>query len=111
LTALTVAAFYGKADMITLLLSMGIDPNGYPNSSSGFHTHATPLHQAVSSGSLDAVKLLAEAGASLNARDKMYDGTPLDWAKYMHRDENFDAVVRGNFKRIAAYLEEKSKAT
>jgi len=111
LTALTVAAFYGKADMITLLLSMGIDPNGYPNSSSGFHTHATPLHQAVSSGSLDAVKLLAEAGASLDARDKMYDGTPLDWAKYMHRDENFDAVVRGNFKRIAAYLEEKSKAT
>jgi len=111
LTALTVAAFYGKTDMIPLLLNMGINPNGYPNTSSGFHSHATPLHQAVSSGSLEAVKLLAEAGASLDARDKIYDGTPLDWAEYMHRDETFDEAARSNFKLIAAYLEEKSKAT
>lgn len=110
LTALAVAAFYGKTDMIILLLDMGADPNGYPNSS-GFHSHATPLHQAVSSGSLEAVKLLAEAGASRDARDKIYDGTPLDWAEYLQRDENFDYAVRENFRLIAAYLEEKSKAT
>lgn len=111
LTALTVAAFYGKTDMIPLLLNMGINPNGYPNTSSGFHSHATPLHQAVSSGSLEAVKLLVEAGASLVARDNIYDGAPLDWAEYMERDENFDEASRKNFKLIAAYLEEKSKAT
>lgn len=111
LTALTVAAFYGKTDMIALLLNMGVDPNGYPDTSGGFHSHATPLHQAVSSGSLGTVKLLAEAGASLDARDKIYDGTPCDWAEYMQRDENFDEAARENFRLIAEYLEEKSKAT
>ncbi|MGZ3776727.1 MAG: ankyrin repeat domain-containing protein [Mucilaginibacter sp.] len=111
LTALTVAAFYGNTAMIELLLSMGIDPNGYPGSNSGFHSHATPLHQAVSSNSAEAVKLLAEAGASLDARDKIYDGTPYDWADYMRRDENFDEATRKNFKLIAEYLEEKNKAT
>jgi hypothetical protein len=111
LTALTVAALYGKADMIALLLNMGVDPNGYPNSSSGFHSHATPLHQAVSSGSLEAVKLLADAGASLDARDKIYDGSPLDWAEYLQRDESTDEAARKNLKLIETYLEEKSKAT
>src|SRR6202007_2542928 len=108
LTAFTVAAFYGKTDIIALLLNMGIDPNGYPDGGSGFHSHATPLHQAVSSGSLDAVKLLTEAGAKLDIRDKIYDGTPFDWAEYMQRDENFDAAARVNYKLIAEYLEGKS---
>jgi len=110
LTALTVAAFYGKKDMIALLLNIGVDPNGYPDTSSGFHSHATPLHQAVSSGSLEAVKLLAEAGAKLDIRDKIYDGTPYDWAEHMQRDENLDKAAKENFKLIAAYFEEKNKA-
>ena len=58
LTALTVAGFYGKLPMISFLLGLGVDPNGYPESNSGFHSHATPLHQAVSAGSLESVKLL-----------------------------------------------------
>lgn len=107
LTALTAAAFYGKADMIRLLLNMGADPNGYPESDSGFHSHATPLHQAVQSGSLEAVKLLVDAGARLDAVDKIYNGTPLDWAQYMQTDDDYDATAKRNFALIADYLRSK----
>lgn len=107
LSALTAAAFCGNPETISLLLNMGVDPNGYPKSGSGFHHHATPLHQAVSSGSLESVKLLVEAGASLTAKDKIYDGTPLDWANYMQRDEGIDEASRKRYMQIAAYLEGK----
>jgi peptide-methionine (S)-S-oxide reductase len=106
-TAITAAAFYGKADMIRFLLMMGADPNGYPESNSGFHSHATPLHQAVSSRSLDAVKLLVEAGASLNAADKVYSGTPLDWARYMQTDDSYSESAKKNFALITEYLQGK----
>jgi hypothetical protein len=107
ITALTAAAFYGKADMIRLLLTIGAGPNGYPESSSGFHSHATPLHQAVQSGSLDAVKLLVEAGARLDATDNIYNGTPLDWAHHMQTDDCYDKPAKRNFALIAEYLQPK----
>jgi hypothetical protein len=107
LTALTAAAFYGKAGMIRLLLELGADPNGYPENNSGFHSHATPLHQAVYSGSVDAVKLLVEAGARLDVPDKIYSGTPLGWAYHMQTDENYDEVGKKNFALIEAYLRGK----
>jgi hypothetical protein len=106
-TAITAAAFYGKVDMIRLLLAMGAGPNGYPERSSGFHSHATPLHQAVSSGSLDAVKLLVEAGARPSATDKIYSGTPLDWARYMLAEGSYDEPAKRNFALIAEYLQGK----
>jgi peptide-methionine (S)-S-oxide reductase len=104
LVALTAAGFYGKPGMISFLLRMGAEPNGYPENNRGFHSHATPLHQAVSLGSLDSVKLLVEAGARLDAPDKIYDGTPLDWAEYMQREEGYDETARRNFARIEEYL-------
>lgn len=106
LTALTVASFYGKPHWISLLLDMGVDPNGYPGKESGFHWHATPLHQAVSSGSLDAVKLLVAAGARLDARDRLYEGTPLGWAQHMQTQEGIDAAARKKYERIGEYLGE-----
>ena len=102
LSALTVAAFYGKPEMISLLLSSGANPNGYPEG--GFHSHATPLHQAVSSGSLEAVKLLVQAGADLNATDKAYNGTPLGWAMYMQTEESDTEAKKDNYTTIGAYL-------
>ncbi|MDP9078297.1 MAG: ankyrin repeat domain-containing protein [Bacteroidota bacterium] len=104
LIALTVAAFYGKADLVELLLKMGADPNGYPESTSSFHSHATPLHQAVCSGSLDAVKLLVEAGAKLDAEDKIYNGTPLGWARHMQTDDSYDETGKNKFAVIESYL-------
>jgi hypothetical protein len=109
LTALTVAAFYGNEKMIAFLLGNGADPNCYPAKETGFHTHATPLHQAVYSGSLASVKLLVDAGAKLDMKDKVYQGTPLGWAEYMPTEDGYDDAAKQNFAIIAAYLREKSR--
>ncbi len=95
-TALAGAALYGKAGALALLIAPGIDLNAY--NPPGFHPHGTALHHAVDSGSLEAVQVLVEAGADLGTRDRIYQGTALDWAEHLQRLE------------IAAYLREKSAA-
>ncbi len=91
--ALAGAALYGRADSLAVLIGLGVDLNAY--SPAGLHQHGTALHHAVDSGSLDAVKVLVEAGAELGANDRAYQGTPLDWAEHLQRTE------------IAAYLREQ----
>jgi ankyrin repeat protein len=86
--ALALAALHGHTDVVKQLLDAGGDPNRYnPN---GFHPHSTPLHQAVWSNHADTVRLLVERGARLDIRDKVYDGTPLDWAIFGKRAEIAD---------------------
>src|SRR5438046_1540777 len=68
---------------VRLLLDAGEDPNRY--NPDGFHSHSTPLHQAVCAGHAEVVKLLAERGARLDIRDSIYQGTPLDWASYCEK--------------------------
>jgi len=84
------AALYGNAPMLALLLGRGVELNAF--SPEGMHPHATALHHAVASGSVDAVKVLVEAGAALDVRDRAYDGTPLEWAEYLEKTD------------VAAYL-------
>ena len=58
--ALAGAAIYGNTWALRELIDHGASPNGFcPD---GFHAHSTPLHQAVFSGSLDAVRVLVDAG-------------------------------------------------
>ncbi len=94
--ALVAAALNGRADALARLLPLGVDIDAY---SIGIHPHATAIHHAVDSGSLEAVKVLAEAGARLDSRDKVYNGTPLDWAEHEGRRE------------IADYLRARTKTT
>jgi len=103
--ALVVAAFFGKVDMISLLVEAGANVNGHDAQKDfeGFHAHGTALHQAVSSGSLECVQLLVNAGASLEATDRIYHHTPLGWAAYM-RSEERDATKGENYKEIENYL-------
>lgn len=92
--ALTAAALYGNAELLAALVARGdVDVNSY--SPATFHPHATPLHQAVQSGSLEAVRILLDAGASPDTRDRVYRATPLEWAQYLEKSE------------IAAYLESR----
>ena len=94
--ALVTAALNGRAKALARLLQLGVDIDAY---STGIHPHATALHHAVDSGSLDAVKVLVEAGARLDTKDKIYNGTPLDWAEHEGRRE------------IADYLRGRNHAT
>ena len=87
--ALILSALNGKAEALTILIGYGVDinarcPDLYP--------HATALHHAACSGSLEAVKVLLEAGADPHVIDTAWQGTPLGWAEY------------GNHADIAAYL-------
>ncbi|MEP7323880.1 MAG: ankyrin repeat domain-containing protein [Saprospiraceae bacterium] len=103
--ALIAAAFFGKSEMIDFLIHLDIDVNSFIDSSSGFHSHATALHQAVYSGSMESVILLIEAGANLNTTDRIYQGTPLGWSVYMQEEEQ-DVQKKKQYAAIETYLRE-----
>ena len=78
--ALALASQFGHTEIVRLLLDTGEDPNRY--NPVGFHSHSTPLHQAVFAGHEKTVRLLVERGARLDARDTLWQGTPAGWARY-----------------------------
>ena len=94
--ALALACMHGHARVVRLLLATGGDPDRY--NPEGFHSHSTPLHQAVWGNHFDVVRLLVEHGVRLDLRDRLYEGTPLDWAVHGARNE------------IADYLRDRSGA-
>jgi hypothetical protein len=67
-----------------MLIGMGADPNAL---NCGLHPYAMPLHNAVSSGFFEAVRILVEAGARVDARDAAHQAKPLTWAEYFLREE------------------------
>jgi len=87
-----LAALRGRAEALAKVIDLGVDLNA---PCADLYSHATALHHAVYSGSLDAVKVLVEAGAALSAKDSVYGGTPLGWAEY------------GRQVEIADYLRER----
>lgn len=101
--ALAAAALNGKAAALARLIELGVDLDAY---SSGFYTHATPLHHAVCSGSLEAVRVLVEAGAALGTRDTAYQATPLGWAEHYVSEPPSEEPAK-QFAEIEAYLREK----
>jgi ankyrin repeat protein len=88
--ALTLVALKGQVAAIRCVLDLGANVNTV---SPDLYSHATPLHHAVSSGSVEAVAVLVGAGADLKARDSAYNGTPLDWAEYSGGKPQFDAIA------------------
>jgi hypothetical protein len=83
--ALALAAQLGHLDAVALLLDAGEDPNRF--NPEGFHSHATPLHQAIASGQFEVAKLLIERGARLDIEDTIFKGTPLGWAEYCNQPQ------------------------
>jgi peptide-methionine (S)-S-oxide reductase len=101
--AFVLAALNGKAEALRRMIDLGVDLD---RPSKDLYAHGTPLHHAVCSGSLDAVKVLVEAGADLAKRDTNNDATPLGWAE--HYIEQKKGKPRGQqYAQIAAYLREK----
>jgi ankyrin repeat protein len=100
--ALAAAAIHGKAQAIAVLVDLGVDVNPLEP----ILEHATPLHNAVTSGSLETVQALANAGAQIAARDDGYQLTPLQWAEYYERERKDEPGAR--YAEIAAYLRERT---
>lgn len=88
--ALTLASLRGKPEGIRRLVAIGADPNVV---SEHLYSHAFPLHHAVDSGSLEAVRTLVEFGARLDLRDSVHGGTPLGWAEYLSERPNYEPIV------------------
>jgi ankyrin repeat protein len=82
--ALALAAAHGHPETLQLLLDAGEDPDRF--NPEGFHSHSMPLHQAVWGDHMNAVRMLVEAGARLDLRDQIFDGTPLGWALHGGRE-------------------------
>jgi peptide-methionine (S)-S-oxide reductase len=98
--ALVLAALNGKVDALKWMINLGVDVN---HPSEDLYSHGTPLHHAVCSGSLKAVKALVEAGADLGAKDGAWNGTPLGWAEH-YIDEAKEDDAQKQYPEIAAYL-------
>ncbi len=92
--ALVLAALNGRAEALRRILPLGVELN-VP--SPDLFSHATALHHAVWSGSLDAVRVLVDAGADLAVKDEAWHGTPLNWAEHSENEE------------IASYLREREQ--
>lgn len=95
-----LAALNGKAEALRRMLALGVDLNG---PSADLYAHATALHHAVGSGSLEAVQVLVEAGAGLGIRDSAWGATPLEWAEYYLREAKPGSAGKQH-REIAAYL-------
>ena len=78
--ALALAAQFGHAEIIRLLLDAGEDPDRYTS-------HAPPLHQAALAGHEEVVRLLVEHGARLDLKDVLWHATPADWANHEGKTE------------------------
>jgi len=69
------ACAYGRKNVVGFFLKMGVDADIQPHGETG-------LHWASYSGHAGTVKELLKWNASVNIKDKRFDGTPLGWALY-----------------------------
>jgi ankyrin repeat protein len=96
-TALQYAAGYGRPDVVTFLIDRGArvtwaDDRGQ-----------TPLHWATFGPHVEVTRILLANGASVNARDRQYNATPLDWMIHALATNDEDAT-RTRGREVVALL-------
>jgi peptide-methionine (S)-S-oxide reductase len=102
--AFVLSALNGRTEALRRMIKAGADLNA---PSADLYSHGTPLHHAVGSGSLDAVKVLVEAGANTTTKDKAWGGTPLGWADHYINEMTSGGATK-EYAAIATYLGEHS---
>lgn len=106
---LMAAASNGRADVVALLLELGM------NTELEDRDGARALHRAAWSDALDVMVLLLDRGAQIDARDRQYRGTPLTWAVYSNKPRSieflsprsrdvFGLAYTANLERLRAVL-------
>lgn len=103
--AFILAALRGKAEALRRMIDFGVDLN---RPSTDLYSHATALHHAVCSASLEAVKILVEAGAVLDTKDSAWNATPLGWAEYYIAESKGEEASK-SYREIAAYLRDQER--
>ena len=98
--ALALAAQLGHTDVVRLLLDAGEDPNRF--NPDGYHSHATPLHQAALAGHLPVVEALVDRGARLDIKAGFWRGTPLGWAQHAGQTAVSDYLAGTGLGRLRA---------
>src|ERR1043165_7750635 len=84
-----MAAKYDRADVVELLLDLGVSPD-IENSGGGDR----PLHTAAYSGSEAVVDMLIRRGAKIDPVDKVHDATPLWFAMWAQRTRIITLLAR-----------------
>jgi peptide-methionine (S)-S-oxide reductase len=90
--AFGLAIINRRLDAARMALEAGADVNG----SFPVHSHGTALHQAAADDDGEIVTFLTARGARLDARDALWDGTPLDWAIHAKNGIARAALERAN---------------
>jgi hypothetical protein len=90
------ACAYGHLDVVRFLLDRGIDVGER-------HRGETPLHVAAFGGHAEIVAVLLGRGGPVDARDEVWDGTPLGWALFAWGNEE-DATKRGRYYSVVDRL-------
>lgn len=80
--ALAMAVINDQPEAARLALDAGADVAAFLP----VHGHSTALHQAALTDDVALIDLLLARGAPADARDRMWNGTPLDWAIHDHRE-------------------------
>jgi ankyrin repeat protein len=96
-TTLLIAARYGRADVIELLLDLGTPINAASS------TGERALHATVWNDSAPTAQLLIERGAEIDARDRRFNSTPLGWAIHLDKPqlaEYFSTVSNDLFSLV-----------
>ncbi|MBC2601148.1 ankyrin repeat domain-containing protein [Puniceicoccus vermicola] len=95
--ALAAAVINRQIEAVRLLLPRISDIEAF--NPEGFHAHSTPLHQAVANDDPDMVILLLDHGARWDCpEDKLWGGTPCDWAVHQSKGRVIDVLARRGFE-------------
>lgn len=76
--AFGLAVINRHVDAARIALRAGANVDGFIP----IHSHGTALHQAAASDDAATIAFLLAEGARTDIRDTLWDGTPLDWARF-----------------------------